>query len=50
MDVSCATSSASATTLFVLGAEQGFTFAVRERIAALFIVRTGEKFTLKPTP
>ena len=50
LDESCAASSARATALFVLGAEQGFTFAVRERIAALFIVRTGEKFTLKPTP
>ena len=50
LDASCAASSARATALFVLGAEQGFAFAVRERIAALFIVRTGEKFTLKPTP
>jgi thiamine biosynthesis lipoprotein len=50
LDGSCATSSAWATTLFVLGAEQGFTFAVRERIAALFIVRAGEGLVLKPTP
>ena len=50
VDTTCATSSAWATTLFVLGAEQGFTFAVRERIAALFIVRTAEGFSLKPTP
>jgi len=50
VDTTCATSSALATTLFVLGAEQGFAFAVRERIAALFIVRAGEVFVLKPTP
>jgi len=50
VDTTCATSSALATTLFVLGAEHGFTFAVRERIAALFIVRAGEGFVLKPTP
>jgi len=50
VDTTCATSSALATTLFVLGAEQGFAFAVRERIAALFIVRAGEGFVLKPTP
>jgi thiamine biosynthesis lipoprotein len=50
LDALCAASSARATALFVLGAEQGFAFAVRERIAALFIVRTGENFTLKPTP
>ena len=47
---SCATSSSLATALFVLGAEAGYEFAVREKIAALFIVRTGATLTLRPTP
>lgn len=47
---SCAASSSLATALFVLGAEAGYEFAVREKIAALFIVRNGEALTLRPTP
>jgi len=47
---SCADSSATATALFVLGAEQGFAWAVRARIAALFMVRRGENFSIKATP
>jgi thiamine biosynthesis lipoprotein len=46
----CADSSSLATALFVLGAGSGFDFAVREHIAALFIVRRGENFELQPTP
>jgi hypothetical protein len=34
----------------VLGAEAGYQFAVREKIVALFIVRTGATLTLRPTP
>jgi thiamine biosynthesis lipoprotein len=47
---SCAASSSLATALFVLGAEAGYEFAVREEIAALFIVRSGATLTLRPTP
>ena len=47
---SCAVSSSLATALFVLGAEAGYEFAAREKIAALFIVRTGATLTLRPTP
>ncbi len=45
----CAESSSLATALFVLGASAGFDFAVREHIAALFIVRRGGDFELRPT-
>ena len=47
---SCAASSSLATALFVLGADAGYAFAVREEIAALFIVRSGGELTLRPTP
>ncbi len=47
---SCAGSSSLATTLFVLGADAGYAFAVREEIAALFIVRSDGVLTLRPTP
>lgn len=47
---SCAASSSLATALFVLGAEAGYQFAAREKIAALFIVRNGATLTLRPTP
>lgn len=47
---SCAASSSLATALFVLGAEAGYAFAVREEIAALFIVRSDGALTLRPTP
>jgi len=47
---SCATSSSLATAFFVLGAEAGYQFAAREKIAALFIVRNGATLTLRPTP
>lgn len=46
----CAASSSLATTLCVLGTEAGFEWAVRERIAALFVVRAGAGFKLRPTP
>ncbi|MSU24663.1 MAG: FAD:protein FMN transferase [Opitutus sp.] len=46
---SCATSSALATALFVLGADAGFAFAERQHLAGLFIVRDGDKFTAHAT-
>jgi len=46
----CAASSSIATALGVLGAEAGFAWAVRERIAAIFVVREGAGFALRPTP
>lgn len=46
----CAESSSRATALFVLGPEAGFALAVRENWPALFLVRTGTAFTLRPTP
>ena len=45
----CADSSSLATALFVLGAEAGYDFALREKVAAFFIVRIGENFVLRPT-
>jgi len=47
---SCAQSSALATALFVLGAEEGYNFAVRERLACLFVVRDGATFKQRATP
>ncbi|MBC7365712.1 MAG: FAD:protein FMN transferase [Undibacterium sp.] len=47
---SCAQSSALATALFVLGAEDGYNFAVRERLACLFIIRDGAAFKQRATP
>jgi thiamine biosynthesis lipoprotein len=39
---SCMTADALATALEVLGPEEGFAFAERQKISALFLVRTGE--------
>ena len=47
---SCARSSALATGLFVLGAEDGFRLAEREHLAALFIMRRGEVVRQRATP
>lgn len=47
---SCAQSSALATALFVLGAEEGYNFAVRERLACLFIIRDGATSKQRATP
>ncbi|MCX6955930.1 MAG: FAD:protein FMN transferase, partial [Verrucomicrobia bacterium] len=47
---SCATSSALATALFVLGPDAGFAFATREHLAALFLIRDGEKLRQRATP
>jgi thiamine biosynthesis lipoprotein len=47
---SCAQSSALATALFVLGAEEGYNFAVRERLACLFVIRDGMTFKQRATP
>ncbi len=47
---SCVTSSALATALFVLGADQGFAFATEQKLACLFQVRDRSALTLRPTP
>lgn len=47
---SCATSSALATALFVLGADAGFALATREHLAALFLVRDGPGLVPRATP
>lgn len=46
---SCAQSSAWATALFVLGAGKGFQVAEAEKLAGLFLVRTGEDVALRKT-
>jgi len=46
----CAASSSLAATLGVVGTEAGFERGARERIAALFVVRAGVGFALRPTP
>jgi thiamine biosynthesis lipoprotein len=50
IDPSCARSSALATALFVLGPDEGWRLAERERIAALFVVRAGDGFVRRMTP
>lgn len=47
---SCATSSALATALFVLGAEEAWAFATQHRLACLFQVREGANLTPRLTP
>lgn len=47
---SAATSSAMATALFVLGAENGFRFAESRGVAGLFFIRDGAGFTRRATP
>jgi FAD:protein FMN transferase len=47
---SCATSSALATALFVLGADEGYRVAVREQLACLFQVREGTAIRMRATP
>ena len=47
---SCATSSALATALFVLGPDAGFALASREHVAALFLVRDGARPVPRATP
>ncbi len=48
---SCAQSSALATAIFVMGADAGFRFAVREELACVFFVRRADGgFTRRPTP
>ena len=47
---SCATSSALATALFVLGPDAGFALATREHLAALFLVRDGASLVPRATP
>jgi thiamine biosynthesis lipoprotein len=46
----CAQSSAWATALFVLGVEDGWRVATRERLACLFFVREGERIVPRATP
>ena len=52
VDPSCATSSALATALFVLGPEDGWEVAVKEKLACLFFSREakGSGFVQRPTP
>lgn len=38
------------TLLLVLGAEQGFEYAQREQVAAVFVIRRGESFEVRLTP
>lgn len=47
---SCATSSALATALFVLGAEEGYRLATRERFAGFFQERAGSEMRVRATP
>jgi len=49
-DRSCARADAWATALMVAGPEQGYELAVREKLAAFFILRTGDGFTELWTP
>jgi thiamine biosynthesis lipoprotein len=46
---SCAMSSALATALFVLGPDEGFRLAERQRLACLFQVRTGDTLVARAT-
>ena len=47
---SAMTADAMATALLVLGPERGFELALRENLAALFIIREKDSFTEKMTP
>ena len=47
---SCATSSALATALFVLGPDEGFQLAERHGLAALFMISDGDEISQRPTP
>ena len=47
---SCMRADALATALLVLGPRDGYELAVREQIAALFVLREGEQLIEKPTP
>ncbi len=47
---SCATSSAFATALFVLGTEEGYRFATEQRLAGLFYAREGDVVKARETP
>jgi thiamine biosynthesis lipoprotein len=50
LDPSCATSSALATALFVLGDDEGFRLAAAQRLAGLLLVREGNTITSRATP
>ena len=45
----CMTADAWATALMVLGPEAGYTLAVQERIAAMFLIRDGDHFRTRTT-
>ncbi len=47
---SCARSSALATALFVLGAEEGYRLAVQQKLACILFVRSGSGFEQRLTP
>ena len=42
VDASCMTADALATSLEVMGPDEGFAFAERQRVPALFLIRTGD--------
>ena len=50
LDPSAMTADAYATALLVLGDEAGFEFAVRHKVAALFVSRDGDRLTQRLTP
>jgi len=47
---SCMTADALATALMVLGADEGYNFAVEQDLAVLFVVRKGTAFERRKTP
>ena len=46
----CMQADAWATTLMVLGLEEGYEFALGQDLAVLFLIRNGKNFIRKPTP
>lgn len=50
VDLDSARADAVATALFVLGPDDGFALASRLDVAALFVIREHDAFTMRPTP
>jgi hypothetical protein len=50
VDVSCTRADALATALAVLGPDEGYRYAVEQRLAALFVLRDGSQFLERVTP
>ena len=46
----CTMADAWSTALMILGPDEGYEMAIEERLAALFIVTSGEAFIEKATP